>query len=167
MIYVDQMGHMVSDVGEGELHSFALDLGLSPEWFQNKKLYHPHYDLTTWRMRQKAINAGAKFVDVRMVAAILIGREKCGMFKEPRYPEISYKILRFYFGEVRRSEDCTILRFISSRKFDGNKNSIPVYDSFELNADGVIKKTPIDAERYKGSKVTDIQNAPVIISGKW
>lgn len=57
MIFADKPGHMVSDTSLDELHTFAASIGLRREWFQNKRI--PHYDLTTQRMRAKAIRSGA------------------------------------------------------------------------------------------------------------
>ncbi len=61
MILVDKTGHMVSDSSLMELHQQAQKMGLKREWFQNHSK-HPHYDLTTQRMRNKALMCGAKLV---------------------------------------------------------------------------------------------------------
>ena len=58
MIFVDKFGHMISDVGVDELHSFALKIGLKREWLQDHPR-HPHYDLTTTRMIKRAVENGA------------------------------------------------------------------------------------------------------------
>ncbi|MCO4095334.1 MAG: DUF4031 domain-containing protein [Acidovorax sp.] len=50
-----QWCHMVADSLD-ELHAFALQLGLKPEWFQRKTLY-PHYDITQ-SVRAKAVELG-------------------------------------------------------------------------------------------------------------
>lgn len=60
MILYDSMGHMVSDSSEKELHIFAKKIGLKQEWYQKGK--HPHYDLTTNRMKSKAFLSGAYLV---------------------------------------------------------------------------------------------------------
>ena len=64
MILVDYMGHMVSTKSEEELHEFAEKLSMERGWYQDsgKLLRHPHYDLTTTRMRQKALELGAETV---------------------------------------------------------------------------------------------------------
>jgi Protein of unknown function (DUF4031) len=57
--------HLMSTDGDlPELHAFAKRLGLKPEWYQNHPR-HPHYDLTTGRMRRKAVYLGAKVVPTR------------------------------------------------------------------------------------------------------
>ena len=58
MILLDNIGHLVSTVSEDELHIFASKLGLKRKWYQD--LRHPHYDLTTPRMKHKALNMGAE-----------------------------------------------------------------------------------------------------------
>lgn len=60
MILVDEVGHMVSTASADELHAFACKLGLKRQWYQ--ATHRPHYDLTTARMRCKAISMGAKSV---------------------------------------------------------------------------------------------------------
>lgn len=54
-----------------ELHPFAETIGLKREWFQEFSgvNYHPHYDLTTMRMIQKAIRAGAEQVSPKVIVA--------------------------------------------------------------------------------------------------
>ena len=69
MIYIDGIGHLVSDTSLDELHAFARKLGLKLSWFQDKTP-HPHYDCTTNRMRQKAIEAGAEWVTSREIVAM-------------------------------------------------------------------------------------------------
>ena len=61
MILLDHKGHLVSDINLRELHHFAtLILKLKPEWFQNRHI--PHYDLTSTRKKQLAIQKGATLV---------------------------------------------------------------------------------------------------------
>jgi len=60
MILVDEVGHMVSTDSADELHIFARKLGLKRGWYQATD--HPHYDLTTIRMKHKAISMGARSV---------------------------------------------------------------------------------------------------------
>ena len=64
MILVDYIGHMISTKDEEELHKFADELGLKRGWFQSEGLgiKHPHYDLTSSRMIEKALRLGAEQV---------------------------------------------------------------------------------------------------------
>lgn len=60
-----QWSHMVSDVGEDELHAFAARLGLKREWFQCRpKASAAHYDITPPK-RALAIQLGAIAVTSR------------------------------------------------------------------------------------------------------
>lgn len=54
--------HLMSDASVEELHEFAQSIGLRRNWFQDH-LLHPHYDLTTQRMANKAVLCGATRVD--------------------------------------------------------------------------------------------------------
>jgi hypothetical protein len=67
-IYTDGT-HMVSDDSLDELHEFSFNLGLKREWFQDHP-EHPHYDLTTARMRKKALKKGAKLVSPKKIVLI-------------------------------------------------------------------------------------------------
>lgn len=78
MIIYDHMGHMVSTTSSVELHSFAKSIGLKREWYQVKQNFvrdpngyhyehHSHYDLTTYRMMNKARKAGATMVDPKQI----------------------------------------------------------------------------------------------------
>jgi hypothetical protein len=59
---VTDMVHLMSDTMDvAELHAFAKRIGLRRHWFQNHPV-HPHYDLLTPRMREKAVTAGAKIM---------------------------------------------------------------------------------------------------------
>jgi hypothetical protein len=60
MIYTDGI-HLISDSGLEGLHKFARVVGLKRSWFQNHER-HPHYDLTTNRIRNRAIKMGVKVV---------------------------------------------------------------------------------------------------------
>ncbi len=63
MIILDTMGHMVSTESEEKTHEFAKKLGLKRGWYheaESLKRYHPHYDLTTRRMKKRAVRLGAK-----------------------------------------------------------------------------------------------------------
>ena len=64
MILVDYIGHLVSTESEEELHKFADELGLRRGHYQDSGglLKHPHYDLTTGRMIDKARRFGAEYV---------------------------------------------------------------------------------------------------------
>ena len=64
MILVDFIGHMVSTESEEELRKFADGLGMQRGWYQNEGtlLKHPHYDLTSGRMIDKALRLGAEQV---------------------------------------------------------------------------------------------------------
>ena len=70
MIYVDKIGHMISDESLDELHLFAKKIGLKREWFQEHSK-HPHYDLTTKRKIGKAVYEGAKYVRSKDIVRIL------------------------------------------------------------------------------------------------
>lgn len=63
-ILVDFIGHMTSTKSEDELHAFADELGLRRGHYQTEGalLKHPHYDLTTTRMRNKARKQGSEVV---------------------------------------------------------------------------------------------------------
>ena len=65
MVYTDKAGHLIAD-SVTELHLFAETLGLRREWFQEHDK-HPHYDLTTPRMRAKAVVCGAVLVSSREI----------------------------------------------------------------------------------------------------
>lgn len=73
MIYMDKIGHLISDASLEELHNFAQKLGLKREWFQedsgknNHDTRFKHYDLTTTRMRFKAESLGAICVSPRVI----------------------------------------------------------------------------------------------------
>ncbi|UCC21312.1 MAG: DUF4031 domain-containing protein, partial [Promethearchaeota archaeon] len=55
MIITDGV-HLTSTFSLEELHNFAIKkLGLKKIWYQNKSK-HTHYDLTTKRIKNKAIN---------------------------------------------------------------------------------------------------------------
>ena len=69
MVVMDENGHLVSTISEGELHNFAACINLKRDWYQNNKK-HPHYDLTTSRAREKARNSGAKLVSSRKLIQI-------------------------------------------------------------------------------------------------
>ena len=67
MIIVDFSGYMVSTDNEEELHAFAKKLGMKRTQFQAEHpcLKHPHYDLVTSVMMNKAIGMGAEEVSPR------------------------------------------------------------------------------------------------------
>lgn len=65
MIILDSMGHLYSDVSVQELYDFAVKkLGLKPEWNHYGR-HFPHFDLTTKRKKDLAVQLGALYVDVR------------------------------------------------------------------------------------------------------
>ncbi len=72
MIYTDGV-HLVGNELE-ELHAFAQSVGLKPQWFQYQP-NHPHYDITTSRMRKKIINTN-KVIMVSTKRLITICRGK-------------------------------------------------------------------------------------------
>lgn len=67
MVYIDKAGHLIADSLD-ELHVFAINIGLKREWFQDKRL--PHYDCTTQRKRNKAIECGATLVESKKIIKI-------------------------------------------------------------------------------------------------
>lgn len=75
MIYVDKKGHLVTNGDINELHSFAQQLDLKREWFQDHKK-HPHYDLCSRDGKPsnykiwKAQELGAKLVSTRQIVKI-------------------------------------------------------------------------------------------------
>jgi len=73
MTYLDKIGHLISSTSLTELHQFAKKIGLKPYWFQDHK--HPHYDLTTERKRQQAIEAGATLISSKELVKLLPGRK--------------------------------------------------------------------------------------------
>lgn len=70
MIFLDKIGHLISDRSLDELHLFANQIGLKREWFQDKP-GQPHYDLTTSRMRFKAELSGAVMTDPKTIVWML------------------------------------------------------------------------------------------------
>lgn len=58
--------HMYTDGPIGELHRFAMRLGLKRSWFQADARL-PHYDITAAKRRQ-AVKLGAQEVDLRFTA---------------------------------------------------------------------------------------------------
>ena len=66
MVYTDGV-HLIADTLE-ELHAFAREMGLKPEWFQQKRL--KHYDLTTKRAVRRALSLGAVMVDSKEIVRI-------------------------------------------------------------------------------------------------
>lgn len=71
------MCHMVADTLD-ELHAMAADIGMRREWFQDApKASHPHYDLNEQR-RALALERGAVYVPVKVLARAVIARRKVG-----------------------------------------------------------------------------------------
>ncbi len=70
MIYVDTIGHMITDGILDELHIFAKEIGLKREWFQDKGWYS-HYDLTTKNKINQAVKNGAQLINPKQIIKIL------------------------------------------------------------------------------------------------
>ena len=66
VVYTDGV-HLVADTLE-ELREFAKEMGLKPEWYQQKRL--KHYDLTTKRAVKRALSLGATMVTSRRIVEI-------------------------------------------------------------------------------------------------
>ncbi len=62
MIIFDGWCHLSSTESAEELHEFAARLGLKRAWYHENSRNHPHYDLTTRRIRRKAVEMGAVVV---------------------------------------------------------------------------------------------------------
>ncbi len=73
MILVDPIGHMVSTEGPEELHKFAARVCLDRAWYQEsgRAARHPHYDLTTPRIRHRV---GQQYSNVREVSPRTLAR---------------------------------------------------------------------------------------------
>ena len=67
MIYTDGT-HLISSKSVEELHLFGKKVGLKREWFQEKKI--PHYDITTKRMLNKCLKAGAIKVSAKSIVVL-------------------------------------------------------------------------------------------------
>ncbi len=76
--------HMVSDVGEDELHAFARKLGLQRSWFQRRPAASAaHYDLMPSR-RAHAVMLGAVEVTSReLVRRNYDGLTARGLLRQP------------------------------------------------------------------------------------
>jgi hypothetical protein len=70
MVYTDGV-HLIADSVD-ELHAFAQRIGLKRVWFQDHR--HKHYDLTTGRMLNKALAAGAVMRTTREL--VLLSKRK-------------------------------------------------------------------------------------------
>ena len=64
--------HLIAD-SIGELHEFAMWLGLKPSWFQNHPRL-PHYDLTQ-NKRRLAVKKGAIEITTFELVSIMKGRK--------------------------------------------------------------------------------------------
>lgn len=82
MIITDGI-HLISDESIEELHKFAKKLGLKRSWFQDHKK-HPHYDLTSIRMKEKAIKMGCVFIGSRDLVRLNRGRGNRGQTRGTR-----------------------------------------------------------------------------------
>jgi hypothetical protein len=70
MVYTDG-SHLIAD-SKNELHTFAASIGLKRCWFQNKKgKNHPHYDITSQNIINRALNNGALRVSSKQIIEIL------------------------------------------------------------------------------------------------
>jgi hypothetical protein len=69
MIYTDGV-HLITDGDLSELHEFAQKIGLKREWFQNKNIKHPHYDILG-EIKERALENGAKVVSSKEIVRIL------------------------------------------------------------------------------------------------
>jgi len=143
MIFVDQMGHMVSDSSESELIKFALAIDLRREWFQNKKSNHPHFDLTTARKRKQAVEAGARMIDVRETVRILERRK----IMESDLAE------RLYFNAPAMIEACGI---VEHESWSGWMNYL--FSKCTENDDGSVTIPTWAAERWKRQASTSYTN---------
>ena len=68
MVYTDGV-HLIADT-ELELHSFAQNIGMRREWYQDNPR-HPHYDITSPKILDKAIRRGAKMIDSKQLLKIV------------------------------------------------------------------------------------------------
>ena len=73
MILVDTEGHMTSTEGPEHLLRFAAQIGLPRSWYQDtgRAEHHPHFDLTTTRMRHRV---GQQYSEVRVVSPRALAR---------------------------------------------------------------------------------------------
>jgi len=67
VIIYDHWGHMVSTESAQELHDFARAIGLGELLYHanGREEYHAHYDLLSWRLRERARLLGAVKVRAR------------------------------------------------------------------------------------------------------
>lgn len=63
MIYIDDKGHVISDLSEDELHSFAFKTGLKREQFVRGRL--PHYSCRSSEQAGYVMSMGAQFTTTR------------------------------------------------------------------------------------------------------
>lgn len=69
MVYSDGV-HMIASTIE-ELHEFAGMIGLNRCYYRNpRKKRHPHYDLMNDKIRQIAIDSGAKLVTDKTIVKL-------------------------------------------------------------------------------------------------
>lgn len=73
MIYIDNKSkagwsHLIAD-SINELHDFASNIGLKPDWFQQKP-EKPHYDVKGM-MRKRALDNGAQLVSSKEIVRVL------------------------------------------------------------------------------------------------
>ena len=72
MILIDKAGHLISDDlnSDKELHNFALKIGIKKCWFHGGKNKIHHYDLTTTKKINLAIEFGAKLISSKEIIKI-------------------------------------------------------------------------------------------------
>jgi len=69
MVYTDRV-HLIASSIE-ELHEFAGLIGLNKCYYRNpRKKRHPHYDLMNERIRELAVEHGAKVVTDRVIVQL-------------------------------------------------------------------------------------------------
>ena len=114
MIFTDKTD-LATDGPVRELHEFAQKIGLKRSWFQDKSR-HPHYDLTSDRMVNKAVSAGAQVVSRRELVKWVLRRDRLRFLQMLFTPEMSLAILMGKKTQTRRvlSADNTLI--------DGRRN---------------------------------------------
>ena len=72
IILLDSVHLAALDGDLDALHDFARKIGMKREWFQDKNVRAPHYDLMTPRKRALAIRAGAVVISDRLMAKLMM-----------------------------------------------------------------------------------------------
>lgn len=113
MIYLDSFGHLFSDVSVDELYDFAVNkLGLKPHWNHYSRNL-PHFDLTTKRKQNRAIELGAIWLDDNRIIVAKYNEVK------PLYPSSPDKCLPYYKCKGLHGQD--ILRVDFKKYFENKK----------------------------------------------